>query len=384
MTANIEMALPHSIQNNPSSPFSKGVFGFCGILLFLITIISSTSLLSSPIHPIALVLGILVPAYFFLLFALIRKHSLFTTLLLVFQKWIHRFQEKQASIKNNLQNQSFNITFDPQLLLLLSKVIMHSAWVIIFTAITVSLFFQFTLQQYHFNLASTLFPDDSRVYQHIIHVLNAIPDLIFGELISPEIIDNSLKSNLTDNNISNDKLSNDKAWAVWVIMMIICYGLLPRIILALWAFRHYRRYQTALLTAERPKAQIIDPAAKRPIQERMPKTITKGHGSNQVALDFAHKLPENILIINDRNTFNHYKDQLVKSPLHDLTIYIDGRLTPDRSLLRRIYTLMNLSINNTIILVESTQSRTDEWQQKLTPNLYPNESIILQKISDLD
>ncbi|MHC5226143.1 DUF2868 domain-containing protein [Ignatzschineria sp. LJL83] len=378
MTENIETALPHSIQNNPSSPFSKGVFGFCGILLFLVTIISSTSLLSSPIHPIALVLGILVPAYFFLLFALIRKHSLFTTLLLFFQKWIHRFQEKQDSLKK-AQNLKLNTTFDPQLLLLLSKVIMHSAWIIVFTAITLSLFFQFTLQQYHFNLTSTLFPEDSRVYQHIIQVLNAIPDLIFGELISPKIIDNSLKSNIADNNISTNEVSNDKAWAIWVIVMIICYGLLPRIILALWAFRNYKRYQTTLLTAETPKAQIIDPAAKRPIQERAPKTITKGNGSNQVALDFAHELPENILIINDRNAFNHFKDQLTKHPLHDLILYIDGNLTPDRSLLRRIYTLMNLSINNTIILVESSQSRTDEWQRKLAPNLYPNESIILQK-----
>ena len=379
MTANTETALPHSIQNNPLPPFSKGVFGFCGILLFLITIISSTSLLSSPIHPIALVLGILVPAYFFLLFALIRKHSLFTTLLLVFQKWINRFQEKQLSLKNDPQKPHLNIAFDPKLLLLLSKVIMHSAWMIIFTAVTLSLFFQFTLQQYDFNLSSTLFPEDSRIYQHIIQTLNAIPDLIFGELISPEVIDNSLLSN-----ISNNKKSDNSAWAAWVIIMIICYGLLPRIILALWAYRHYKLYQKALLIAEIPKAQIIDPAAKHPIQERAPKTITKGDGNHQVALDFAHELPENILIINDRNAFNHYKEQLTKNPLHELTLYIDGNLTPDRSLLRRIYTLMNLSINNTIILVESSQSRTDEWQRKLAPNLYPNESIRLQKISDLD
>ena len=68
-------------------PFSlsKGIISFFALIILILTISGSSALLASPIHPIGLVLGILIPSYLFLIFALLKKHSIATTLLLYVQ-----------------------------------------------------------------------------------------------------------------------------------------------------------------------------------------------------------------------------------------------------------------------------------------------------------
>ncbi len=351
---------------------SKGIITLFTIILALLTISASGSLLSSPIHPIALVLSILIPAYLFLIFALIRKHSLFADLLIFLQKQAIKLQIFTQKITSKNDSSAFQA--DPALLLRLTKVIMHYAWSIIFAALIISLFFQFTLKQYHFNLFSTLFPDESGFYFTIIYVMNWLPELIFGEIISAELIVSSLNKTLTD--------SENAIWARWIIIMILIYGLLPRLILLFFARRSYQQYKKDHPEAEtiiQGIEKLIDPAKAQPKHERLPKVITNGEGSHAIALDYAGDLTPEITIINDRNRFNQLHLQLKKAPLRSLTIYIDSSLTPDRSLLRRIYTLMNLSLSNEIILIDKAHhSRVKEWQEKLSPHLLENEKISVQ------
>lgn len=365
---------PSTKGSSQALPFnlSKGIITLFTIILALLTMSASGSLLSSPIHPIALVLSILIPAYLFLIFALIRKHSLFADLLIFLQKQAVKLQNLTQKITSKNEAPAFKA--DPTLLLRLTKVIMHYAWSIIFAALTIGLFFQFTLKQYHFNLFSTLFPDESGFYFTIIQVMNWLPALLMGELISPELIESSLNKTLTD--------SENATWARWIIIMILIYGLLPRLILLFFARRCYRQYKN-----DHPEAdsiiqgieKLIDPAKAQPKHERLPKLITNGEGSRAVALDYAGALTSEITIINDRNSFNQLQEQLTQKPLHSLTIYIDSSLTPDRSLLRRIYILMNQSVSNEIILIDnSPHSRVKEWQEKISPNLLENETISVQ------
>lgn len=366
---------PLSTLSQPS-PISKGIINLCALLLLIITISGSSTLLTSPIHPIGLLLGILISAYLFLIFSLIRRHSIFSTVLFFLQKQFTKIQSQASKISPSTTTSALDT--DPKKLLLLTKIIMHCAWSIIFVGLLIGLFFQFTLQQYQFNLYSTLFPYESGVYLQIIDIINYLPSIIFGELISEQLIINSLQglSSPADNAI----------WARWILLMLTLYGLLPRIILSLFAYYHYRQYQRS--TLQQPPAKtdstILDPAIKQPISDRMPKTITAGFGERHIALDFAYPLNQKITIINDRAAFTAIKDQLTNAPLDRLTLYIDSSLTPDRSLLRRIYSLLNLSRHNTLILVTSEgHSRLNEWQQKIEPNLEPDEQIQTQSLSKL-
>ncbi len=360
-------------------PLSKGVISFAAILLFILTISGSGALLSPIIHPLGLVLSILIPAYLFLIFALIRRHSLFSSILFFLQKQLLKLQAQHQETADDPTRSKLKISFqpDPKALQLLTKVIMHSAWLIIFIALVISLFFQFTLKQYQFNLYSTLFPGESSLYQQILQIINYLPNLIFGELISSQLIIQSLKG-------ATSALDN-AIWARWILIMVIIYGLLPRLLLTLIAYQKYRRYQQqcAAQTAS-SSTTIIDAAKIPPKSERPKKRITQGNGTMHIALDFSQGLPAAITIINDRHAFTALNHQLTDSPLAELTLYIDAALTPDRSLLRRIYTLLNLSVKNTVILIESDHHlRTEEWLQKITPNLLHQEEILVQPYDHL-
>lgn len=372
------MQYPDQIQDN-QRPLSKGAVLLFSLSIIFITASSSNALLTSPIHPIALVLGILLPAYLFLLFALVRRHSLFAELLLLLQKG---WQKIEKPLRKSFSNSSQKIKEpDPQQFLYLTKVIMHGAWILIFATLLITLFFQFTLKQYSFNLFSTLFPDRSDFYFLIIQLLNFLPDLIAGELISPAIVEHSL--NLPPTAIEN------AAWARWILIMIALYGLIPRIILFLLAQRSYKKYlkdqqKNEHRSLQSGEGKVIDAAKARPQSIRPPKSIRHGEGEKRIALDYVGEVPHSkendkiVEIINSRADFQQLLSHLQSSPLAYLVIYIDTQLTPDRSLLRRIYTLMNLALSAEIILVtHQNPSREEEWQHKLTPNLYKDERILL-------
>ena len=348
-------------------PFSlsKGIISFFALIILILTISGCSALLASPIHPIGLVLGILIPSYLFLIFALLKKHSIATTLLLYVQNQLSKRQSAHKSMQQ----------IDSQALLLLGKAIMHSTWVMIFCGVILGLFFQFTLKQYEFNLYSTLFPYESGAYLFIIKAFNFLPNLFIDESITPELIASSLNG--------TPSLTDNAQWARWIILMIILYGLSPRIILSIVALRRYRQYHKSHSTTEshQPAVTLIDPAKSRPVSLRAPKTITHGEGSRAIALDFSQPLPSNVEVINDRNGFNKLHEILKAAPLAQLTLYIDSSLTPDRSLLRRIYTLLNLAMESEIILVQTaSHSRDSEWQSKIHPNLYPKEEISIQAL----
>lgn len=353
---------------------SKMVITLFAILIILITISGSSALLSSPIHPIALVLGILIPSYLFLIFALIRKHSLFSDLLLLLQRQIGKLQHRLQGDKS-ATTATINPTLseaDTAQLMRLMKSVMHFSWLVIFIALIVSLFFQFTLKQYEFHLYSTLFPQENGLYYQIIAVLDYLPSFFHQSLITPEIIEHSL--NNTPSAIEN------AMWAKWVILMILYYGLIPRLIFFLCAYIPYRRHRQIMpptvASVTQTLTQIVDPAKARPQTVRPAKTITQGEHQMEIALDYAYPLPHNIKVINDRKSFSALQQALEQAPLASLILYIDSELTPDRSLLRRIYTLLNFSLNNEIILLEGNdQSRIKEWQAKLQPNLYDNEIL---------
>ncbi len=354
---------------------SKTVVTLFALILILITISGSSALLSSPIHPIALVLGILIPAYLFLIFALIRKHSLFSDLLLLLQKQISKLQHHLQNGKSASTNHKTTPTLsaaDSAQLMRLMKSIMHFSWLMIFLALIISFFFQFTLKQYQFHLYSTLFPQENGLYYQIIAILDYLPNFFHQSLITPEIIEHSL---------NNDPSAiENAAWAKWVILMILYYGLIPRLIFFLFSYLPYRRHRQitppTVASVTQTITHIVDPAKARPQTLRPAKTITFGEHQMEVALDYAYPLSPQIKIINDRKAFNALQQALEQAPLAHLTLYIDSELTPDRSLLRRIYTLLNLSLNNEIILIEgSDHSRIQEWQTKLQPNLYENEIL---------
>ena len=360
--------IDHSNRGSQQSlPFSlsKGIISFCALIILILTISGSGALLSSPIHPMGLVLGILIPSYLFLLFALLRKHSMATSLLLFIQ---NQLSKRLPHAKNTPQ-------IDSGMLLRLGKVVMHGTWVIIFCGLILGLFFQFTLKQYQFNLYSTLFPYESSAYLQIIKLFNFLPNLFIHDSITPALIARSLNG--------TPSLADNALWARWIILMITLYGLFPRIILLIFSYKRIRQYQKHLATTKPHQSSItlIDPAQSRPVSLRAPKTITHGEGARSIALDFSKPLPPEVEVMNDRNDFNILHESLKIMPLAQLTLYIDSSLTPDRSLLRRIYTLLNLAMESEIILVQTAiHSRDSEWQAKIQPNLYPKEQILIQAL----
>lgn len=349
-------------------PMAKGVrliVLLWGALLFLFTLLGSSSLLHSPIQPLYLITAVIAPSLLFLLFTLLRAKSLLGMLFI----WLTNLLPNR--FKPSVIDEEY---LSPEQIRRLLKFIAHFSWSLIFLGFLVGFLLHFSIRHYDFILSSTLFPNSPKFYQSVVGAIDLLPNLLGISPITPELIESTLTGALTE--------EENAKWARWVLLILLFYGFIPRVLFMLMAAHSFKRVMKHQPRTPRPQIKkgerFLDKAAKTPVIEREKKSFFTGRGEAAIALDYAFDdLPSGVKSIQDRTAFTAFEAKLKAAPLEKLSLYIDPNLTPDRGLLRRIMRLLNLSHQGEIILYgEGTEERKREWQRRLGPLLSKNETVI--------
>ena len=186
-----------------------------------------------------------------------------------------------------------------------------------------------------------------------------------------------------------------QSWAGWLVGVVLIYGLLPRLLLAvfcLWRWRHGRA-QLCLdlqLPAYRLLRERLQPSSERlgisdaaPAQLHAPSAGPQLDGSEgavlvAIELDQSHpwppKLPKSVAdagVLDDREQRRRLLEQLTRFPPQRLAIACDPRRSPDRGTLALIGELSRCATETRVWLLQPPagealdSDRLQDWHQAL-------------------
>ncbi len=186
-----------------------------------------------------------------------------------------------------------------------------------------------------------------------------------------------------------------QSWAGWLVGVVLVYGLLPRLLLAmlcLWRWRHGRaRLRLDLqLPAYRLLRERLQPTSERlgisdaaPQQLHAPSAGAQLDGSEgavlvAIELDPSHpwppKLPKTVAdagVLDDREQRRRLLEQLTRFPPQRLAIACDPRRSPDRGTLALIGELSRCAAQSRVWLLQPPAGealdshRLQDWHQAL-------------------
>jgi len=195
--------------------------------------------------------------------------------------------------------------------------------------------------------------------------------------------------------LANDFDSARQSWAGWLVGVVLIYGLLPRLLLALFCLWRWRSGHSALcldlqLPAYRLLRERLQPASERlGIQDAAPAHLHKpdsgiqpveGEGAVLVAIelepnrDWPPPLPSGIAnagVLDDREQRRRLLEHLTREPAQRLLIACDPRRSPDRGTLALIGELSRCAAATRIWLLPAPPGgvlddrRLQDWQQAL-------------------
>ncbi|MEN0107937.1 MAG: DUF2868 domain-containing protein [Pseudomonas sp.] len=245
----------------------------------------------------------------------------------------------------------------PALLVLLQRqrlnrwavgLLVHGLWTLLLLSALGSLLTLLATRRYGFVWETTLLGSDTFV--SVIQALGALPHLLGFNTPAVELI----RAAGTDAIAAE---SARQAWAVWVLGMLVCYGLLPRLLLALlcaWRWQQGKaRLQLDLdLPGYRLLRERLQPSSERlgvtdaapeqlaHVQASAPATASDGALLVAIELDprrpWPPTLPKGIAnagVIDSREQRQHLLDQLSRFPPARLAIACDPSRSPDRGTL---------------------------------------------------
>ena len=184
-------------------------------------------------------------------------------------------------------------------------------------------------------------------------------------------------------------------WAGWLVGVVLIYGLLPRLLLALLCQWRWRRGRAALrldlqLPAYRLLLERLQPASERlGIQDAAPAQLHAaqsgvglqgGEGAVLVGielepnLNWPPPLPDGIAdagVVDDREQRRRLLEQLTLTPAQRLLIACDPRRSPDRGTLALIGELSRCAAATQVWLLPASAGETldanrlQDWQQAL-------------------
>lgn len=344
----------HSMNTNQIQPVMRQ-WRIIFLLWIIITIFSSAfglSALSSPMHPIYFVLAAIIPSTLFLILSLITNHSIFSQLFLWLKSTI--FSKTSAP---NIHTQ-LPIQYIVQL-------VSNTTWVTVLLTTIAVLLFKFTFQHFDFYLGNT-FTESKNITEQLIQLLNFLPEKLGLVEFSSHLIDASfIQNGLND--------ADRSSWAKWVIVMILFYGLLPRILVLI-----YYALRSVLYSAPKEiisQSTVLDKAAEKPLVIRAPKEKVHGSGTFPVALDITDqiRLSPDVIKLNDIESFQQFELTHKAHPISQLEIFLDGNLMPDRGLLRRLIRLLNLTEHATIHILTQDSYQKSMWKKHLSSVLVEGE-----------
>lgn len=257
---------------------------------------------------------------------------------------------------------------------------LHTWWLLVMLAALASSLFLLATHRYSFAWETTIVHSDSFVL--LIQTLGQPAHWLGLPLPDAELIRSSGES------LQNSATAR-QSWAGWLIGMLLIYGLVPRLLLALfcqWRWRRGRQQlqldpqdpawlglHTKLMPT--PSSQVIDPA---PVQQPSPAAV-KQHSDSPFTAIASLELDQPPLwqqpppaCLNWLGNLDGYQDQqalleqLAGQP-HSLILACDSRRSPDRGSLHFIAELARSCSRLHIWLLNAEQDsqRLAGWQQTL-------------------
>lgn len=248
----------------------------------------------------------------------------------------------------------------PALLLLLQRqklnrwaigLLVHGLWLLAMLSALVLLLTLMATRRYGFVWETTLLRGDTFVA--LTQALGALPALIGFSLPSEAMIRASGDSAL---NIESAR----QAWAAWLVGVVLVYGLLPRLLLALLCLWRWKRGRAALsldlnLPGYSPLREALMPSSERlGVKDAAPQQLHRVEGATGtldsdgallVAIELDDQYPwppqlphgvKNAGILDSRESRQKLLEQMTRFPPARLAIACDPRRSPDRGSLALI------------------------------------------------
>ena len=265
----------------------------------------------------------------------------------------------------------------PALLLLLQRqklnrwavgVLVNSLWLLALLSALVILLTLLATRRYGFVWETTILGADTFVA--VTQALGTLPALLGFNVPTVEMIRASGDSAL---NIESAR----QAWAAWLVGVLLVYGLLPRLILALLCLWRWKRGRAALRldlnlpgyaqlrerlmpSSERLGVNDVAPDHLHPISGGASELESDGALLVAIELDDQHpwppKLPANVKnagILDSRESRNKLLEQLSRFPPARLAIACDPRRSPDRGSLALIAELARSATDTRVWLLQA-------------------------------
>lgn len=265
----------------------------------------------------------------------------------------------------------------PALLLLLQRqklnrwavgVLVNSLWLLALLSALVILLTLLATRRYGFVWETTILGADTFVA--VTQALCTLPALLGFNVPTVEMIRASGDSAL---NIESAR----QAWAAWLVGVLLVYGLLPRLILALLCLWRWKRGRAALHldlnlpgyaqlrerlmpSSERLGVNDVAPEHLHPISGGASELESDGALLVAIELDDQHpwppKLPANVKnagILDSRESRNKLLEQLSRFPPARLAIACDPRRSPDRGSLALIAELARSATDTRVWLLQA-------------------------------
>ncbi len=195
--------------------------------------------------------------------------------------------------------------------------------------------------------------------------------------------------------LHNDFESARQSWAGWLVGVVLIYGVLPRLALALFCLWHWRRGRALLrldlrLPAYRLLRERLQPPSERlgisdaaPAQLQAPSAGEMLDGTEGAVLvgieleqnrSWPAKLPTGVAdagVLDDREQRRRLLEQLTRFPPQRLAIACDPRRSPDRGTLALIGELSRCAASSRVWLLQAPAGealdsrRLQDWHQAL-------------------
>lgn len=283
----------------------------------------------------------------------------------------------------------------PALLLLLQRrrlarwglgALVNGFWLLTLLSALLTLLALLSTRRYGFVWETTLLGSDTFV--SLTRALGALPALIGFPL--PDVA--TIRAS---GDVAVPLESARHAWAGWLISVLLVYGLLPRLLLALFCRWQWKRGTAALaLDLSLPGYQLLrerlQPASERlGVSEEAPAALPSpksgtypgdSAGALLVAVELDDRrpwppaLPKNVAdagVLDSREQRQHLLDQLTRFPPERLVIACDPRRSPDRGTLALLGELARTASATRIWLLQAPpgealdSERLEDWHQAL-------------------
>jgi hypothetical protein len=262
----------------------------------------------------------------------------------------------------------------------------HGLWLVAMSSALLTLLALLATRRYGFVWETTILGEQTFI--SITQALGALPSLLGFSVPDIEQIRAS-------GALNSRAEAARQSWAGWLVGVVLIYGLLPRLALALFCLWHWRRGRAQLrldlqLPAYRLLRERLQPPSERlgvsdaaPQQLHAPSAGAQLDGSEgavlvAIELDQGYpwppKLPKTVAdagVLDDREQRRRLLEQLTRFPPQRLAIACDPRRSPDRGTLALIGELSRCAAASRVWLLQPPAGealdsyRLQDWHQAL-------------------